>query len=323
MSEPTILKSKIPPKFAGQPLIDYVSNRFRYQTRETWVQKILDGTLSLNDQKVPPEIILQKGDQIAYSVILNEPPVRKNIQIIYEEDGFLVAVKPGLLPSHADGNFIKNTFIYLINEKLRSAGWKGTAHLTHRLDRETSGLMIVAKDRPSLRNITQQFEQGLVEKEYCAIVQKVIEQDQFEINGAIGPDHSSQISIRFAVVPVDSTQAKSAATRFKVLNRWDEATLVSCVPLTGRTSQIRVHLASIGHPLVHDKLYGRTDEEFLSFIAKSKRGEYEKDIENAPRHLLHAAKLVFNHPQSGKKMTFESEMPIDMKSFIESQKTLH
>src|SRR5581483_8029075 len=106
MSEETTLQSKVPPDQAGRSLLEYLSGRFRYQTKESWEGLVRAGKVLVNDKKVSPETPLRKWDRVAYRVLLKEPPVDKNIQILHEEDLFLVALKPGQLPSHADGNFI-------------------------------------------------------------------------------------------------------------------------------------------------------------------------------------------------------------------------
>jgi RluA family pseudouridine synthase len=319
MTEKTILQTKITPAAAGQILLDYVAGRFRYQPRDHWEKMILEGELTLNGQKAALDQPLQIGDVLAYSVVLQEPEVDRDIRILHEESNFLVADKPGWLPSHADGNFIKNTFIHLIQEKLKNRGWGGKAQLVHRLDRETSGLMVVAKTKAAARHLTKQFEEGKVGKTYWAIIQGIVAEDHFEAAGSIGPDPNSQISVRRAVVPEGTPGAQKAFTRFEVVKRLAQSTLVLCHPQTGRTGQIRVHLASLGHPLVNDKLYGQTDERFLNFVRQSKAGLLEKDPKWGayPRHFLHAGRLTFAHPLFGKPLTFESELPNDMKDFLE------
>lgn len=321
MSEETVLQSKVPAPMAGKILTEYLSQRFRYQTRDAWVDLIRSGKVTVNGQRASPALPLHKGDRVAYSVILREPPVDRNIQIVHEEDSFLVAIKPGQLPSHADGNFIKNTFIYLITQRLRDKGWKGDVRLVHRLDRETSGLMVVAKNRAAHLNLVRQFEEGSVEKEYRAVAKGRIEEKNFEVNGAIGRDPESQISVRQKVVPAGTPFSKAALTLFEKLEDLKDATWFKCMPKTGRTNQIRVHLDSIGHPIVGDKLYGRTDEEFLEFIQHVKAGGDPAFSGHAetPRHLLHASKLSFHHPETGKLLSFETEIPEDMKRFIQER----
>jgi RluA family pseudouridine synthase len=319
MPDETVLQSKVPQNLAGQSLLDYLSNRFRYQTRETWETLIRSGKVTVNQKKVSPELLLQKGDQVAYSVVLKEPPVDGNIQILHEENSFLVAAKPGQLPSHADGNFIKNTFIFLITEELRKKGWEGDVRLVHRLDRETSGLMVLAKNKEANLNLVRQFEQGQVEKEYQAVVKGQVEREKFEVNGAIGKDSTSSISVRQKVVPEGTPYSKPSLTHFEKIKDLDGFTLLRCIPKTGRTNQIRVHLDSIGHPIVGDKLYGRTDEQFLEFIRHVKSGgdpAFSGHLET-PRHFLHAGKLCFVHPITGNRVTFQAELPLDMREFIE------
>ena len=320
MPDETVLQSKVPQHQAGKTLSDYLSNRFRYQTREAWDKLIIAGKVTLNQKPALPLQPLQKGDLVSYSVILKEPPVDKNIQILHEEESFLVASKPGQLPSHADGNFIKNTFIYLITETLRDKGWKGDVRLVHRLDRETSGLMVVAKTREAHLNLTRQFEAGTVEKEYLAVARGRISECKFEVNGAIGGDSASQISVRQKVVPEGTPFSKPSLTYFERIQDLKNGTLLRCVPKTGRTNQIRVHLDSTGHPLVGDKLYGRTDEEFLAFISHVKAGgdpAYPGQME-VPRHLLHACKLTFDHPVTNKRISFEAPLPPDFQKFIQT-----
>jgi RluA family pseudouridine synthase len=322
MPEETILQSKVPQNLAGHSLLDYLCDRFRYQSRENWEALIHSGKVTVDGKKAGPELFLQKGDRVAYSVVLQEPPVDRNIQIIFEEDSFLVATKPGQLPSHADGNFIKNTFIYLITEQLRNKGWRGDVRLAHRLDRETSGLMVVAKNKEAHLTLVRQFERGLVEKEYWAVVKGGVEKEKFEVDGAIGRDPASGISVRQKVVPEGMPFSKASLTHFEKMENLRGFTLVRCLPKTGRTNQIRVHLDSVGHPIVGDKLYGRTDAEFLEFIHHVKAGGDPAwtGRTETPRHLLHAAKLAFAHPVTGNRVTFEAEMPLDMRDFIEKNR---
>jgi RluA family pseudouridine synthase len=322
VAEETILQSKVPPNHAGKQLLDYLATRFRYNAPEAWLELIQSGKVTVNEKTALPSQGLQRGDRVAYSVLLKEPPVDRNIQILHEEETFLVAVKPGQLPSHADGNFIKNTFIHILTELLRSQGWKGDVRLVHRLDRETSGLMVVAKEREAHRKLVDLFEKGLVEKQYLAVAKGRIDQNTFEINGAIGRDPQSEIPMRHKVVEPDTPYAKSAVTFFEKLGDLTDATLLRCVPKTGRTNQIRIHLASIGHPLVGDKLYGRTDEEFLAFIHHVKNGGDAAwpGHSETPRHLLHASKLAFKHPLTNESLVFEAEMPDDMRRYLEKNK---
>ena len=319
MPEETQLRSKVPSHLSSLGLVDYLSRRFRYQTAEVWKDLVLAGKVTVNERPAEPGTVLKKGDWVAYSVVLREPPVDRDIRILHEEETFLVASKPGQLPSHADGNFIKHTFIFILGEMLRSKGWKGDLNLVHRLDRETSGVMVVAKEKAAHQNLVQQFEKGLVEKEYETVVHGNIDEQEFEVAGAIGRDENSEISVRQKVVPEGTPFSKPSRTLFRKIADLKGYTHLLCLPKTGRTNQIRVHLDSIGHPVVGDKLYGRTDAEFLAFIRHVKAGgdpSWKGQLES-DRHLLHAAKLGFDHPINGKRIVFEAPIPTDMKDFIQ------
>lgn len=314
--EETTLQSKVPLNQVGASLLNYLSTRFRYQTREAWAELIARKKVTVNGQAAATDQSLQKGDEVAYSVILKEPPVDRDIRILHEEEGFLVASKPGKLPSHADGNFIKNTFIHILTETLRSEGWTGSVKLVHRLDRETSGLMVVSKDKTAHLKLVRQFEEGTIAKEYLAVVKGEVQKEKFEVSGAIGKDPQSHVSIRRTVVPDGTPHSQPSLTLFERIQVLKGATLLKCVPKTGRTNQIRVHLTHAGHPIVGDKLYGRTDEEFLDFVNRVKAGQASTG-QGAPRQLLHAHKLTFRHPVTGMSVTFEAPLPNDMRDYIE------
>jgi len=321
MTEATILQSKIASLQAGQSLLDYLAQRFRYQSRDSWQTLIENRKVTINGLTVSPAQILKSKDIVAYEVVLNEPPVDKNIGILHEEETFLVGVKPGNLPSHADGNFIKNTFIYILKERLTSQGYKGKLNLVHRLDRETSGLILVSKEKHAHQKLTQQFENGTVVKEYMAIVRGIVSEGSFEVGGEIGQDTESQISVRQKVFKNETNGSKKSLTRFEKIKSYSTSTLLRCVPKTGRTNQIRVHLDSLGHSLIGDKLYGRSDDEFLEFIRHVKAGgdpSWPGHLETS-RQMLHASRLSFKHPITEKMVTFEAPLPQDFTEYLENQ----
>ncbi len=318
MSEKTTLSSRITSSEAGRSLVDFLCSRFKYHDRDRWIEIIREGSVTVNGAASGPDYPLKKNDMVSYTVVLREPPVDAAIAILHEEEAFLVAGKTGNLPSHADGNFIKNTFIYILRRRMAEAGHRGPVKLVHRLDRETSGIMVVGKTDDAHRNLVKQFEEGTVEKEYLAVARGPVAGESFEVGGAIAPDEGSSISIRKKVVPEGSPGSRPAFTRFEVIGRYAGATLLRCVPATGRTNQIRVHLDHAGHPLVGDKLYGRTDAQFLEFVRRARQGLFEPlPWMEAPRHLLHAAGLSFDHPVTKKRVSFECPMPDDMREYLE------
>ncbi len=306
----------MPPHAAGAVLVTYMAQRFRYQSPDGWTERIASGVVTVNGEVTVPDRVLAEGDRIAYSVVLHEPPVDTGITLLHEEPGFAVAVKPGQLPSHGDGTFVTHTFIYAIGRMLDSGG--GKARLVHRLDRETSGIMVVARTKPAHASLMKQFAAGTVGKEYMAVARGRVERDRFEVAGWLGRAAGSIISIRRGMVPAGSFDARESRTEFEVVRRLDDATVVRCVPKTGRTNQIRVHLESVGHPIVGDKMYGKTDEEYLAFVRHVKAGgdvAYAGHAET-PRQWLHASRLSFDHPETGARLVFEAAPPADMADWI-------
>ncbi len=298
-----------------------MAQRFRYQSPDGWTDRIASGDVTVNGERTAPDRVLVEGDRIAYSVVLHEPAVDARIEVLHEEPGFAVAVKPGQLPSHADGTFVTHTFIYEMGRRLDPAG--GKARLVHRLDRETSGIMVVARTKPAHAALMAQFAAGTVDKGYVAVVKGVVVADRFEVSGHLGRAVGSIISIRRGMVPAGSHDAKPSSTEFIVERRLADATVVRCVPKTGRTNQLRVHLESVGHPIVGDKMYGRTDDEYLAFIRHVKAGgdvAYAGHAET-PRQWLHAARLAFDHPETGRRLTFEAPLPADMADWIAGRST--
>ncbi len=321
MTEETTLSLRISSQFAGRSLLDFHAQRFRYQTREKWRLEIGRGKVTVNGKTASSDYLLRISDIVKYSFVHTEPPVDMNIQIMHEEESFLVANKPGNLPSHADGNYIKNTLIFLLRQRLADRGFHGAVHLAHRLDRETSGIIVTAKTKSALQSLVRQFEARTVVKEYIAIVRGVINDSYFEVKGFLVPDQDSCISIRKKVVSHDGAGAKYSATAFEVMERFASSTMVRCRPLTGRTNQIRAHLAYAGYPLVGDKLYGRTDDEFLRFVKNVRAGCYDLlPWLETPRHLLHASQLIIHHPVSGERLAFDAPVPDDMQLFVRNNR---
>jgi RluA family pseudouridine synthase len=308
----TILETKVPPDKAGFTLLDFLTSRFRYHTRDEWESLIRKGKVRVNGQKPSPLQILHKGNRVSHAVPRDEPEVNLTVEILHRETSFLVVAKPAGLPCHADGIFRAHTLLGVFRSMpdipSRSLG------LPHRLDRETSGLMVVSLLREAQKNLSRQFETGSVSKEYLAIVQGEPAWETIDEKDFIGPARGSSISLRRTVVNPDTPGAQMAHTRFEVLKRLPGACLIKCIPHSGRTHQIRVHLEHLGHPVVGDKLYGRSDDEYLSYVRHVK-DHTSLDLTaafGAKRQLLHASRLSFGHPETGAPLSFESPMPQDM-----------
>jgi 23S rRNA pseudouridine955/2504/2580 synthase/23S rRNA pseudouridine1911/1915/1917 synthase len=225
--------------------------------------------------------------------------MKQEIEIIYQDKDIVVVNKPAgiiVIPDqHTDE---KKTLVGMLKSQLNQKIW-----VVHRIARDTTGVLIFAKNAESHRNISMQFENSKVHKKYLALLSGVLEEDQGTIN--------KPILISGRDVSIDIT-GKESITNFKVLERFKTYTLVEAAPITGRRHQIRVHFWSLGHPLAIDAEYGISDPIMLSGLKrcyKTKKGEDEKPL--ISRLTLHAAALTLELPSTGKEKTFESSLPKD------------
>jgi RluA family pseudouridine synthase len=300
-----VLRSRVPPQNGGQTLIGYLRTRFPYHDQAGWRAQIAAGRLSVDGVVASGDVRLRPGATVAYTRVAPEPFVDDRIDVLHEDEHLLVVDKPAHLPMHADGPFVQSTLVNLLRQRRREAG----LHLVHRLDRETSGVCVLPRTPAARAALHAQFAGSNVRKEYAAVVHGVVASD-FRSDLAVGRARDSTVPMRRAAGERASA-GLPACTCFAVLARGSAATLLRCEPRTGRTHQIRVHLEAAGHPIVGDKLYGRTDEQFLAFVRAVKES---KDARRVPgivpdRQLLHATALSFVHPATGEPVTFRSPPP--------------
>jgi 23S rRNA pseudouridine1911/1915/1917 synthase len=272
------------------------------------IQKLIEERkILVNDRPQKPSYKLKIEDKVSVDI----PPPRKleilpeaiPLDIVFEDRDLLVINKPrGLVTHPAVGNYsgtLVNALLYHCKD-LKGIGGVERPGIVHRLDKDTSGLLVAAKSDLAHQSLSKQFKDRTVKKIYVALVQGVVKPDSGFIQEKIGR-HPVQRK-KFAVIKNSELKSREALTFFKVLKRFKEHTLVELTLKTGRTHQIRVHLSHIGHPLVGDRTYG----------GKSKIGELEILT------LLHAQTLGFIHPRTGKYMEFSSPMPEDMREAIQS-----
>ncbi|MCB2066471.1 MAG: RluA family pseudouridine synthase [Erythrobacter sp.] len=231
------------------------------------------------------------------------------ITVVYEDEHLIVVDKPaGMVVHPAAGNpdgTLVNALLHHCRGQLSGIGGVARPGIVHRIDKDTSGLLVVAKSDVAHEGLAQQFADHSLERAYLAVCSGHPRPPAGTVDARLG--RSDRDRKKMAVIPDDARRGKHAVTHYRTLERLDHCALVECRLETGRTHQVRVHLASIGHPLVGDPVYGR-DPAPLRPLLKSL---------GFHRQALHAARLGFVHPVSGNRLSFSSELPADMRELID------
>ncbi|HEY4208996.1 MAG TPA: RluA family pseudouridine synthase [Puia sp.] len=302
----------------------FLVQRIEHASRNK-IQKALEsGMVLVNNRQVQPNYKIRPQDEIiVYSdkeihgeaIIPEEMPL--NIQ--YEDDEVLIINKPpGLVVHPGVGNFsgtLINGVAWYLQKKDLAINENNLPRfgLVHRIDKNTSGLMVLAKTEKAVRSLAKQFFDHTVKRQYLALAWGDLVEDDGTIIAHVG--RHQRFRKLFDAYP-DGEHGKEAITHYKVLERFGYTTLVQCVLETGRTHQIRVHMQHIGHPLFNDDTYG--GDKIVKGTVFSK---YRQFVDNCfaicPRHALHAKTIGFVHPGTGKEVLFESELPDDMQQLID------
>ena len=298
----------------------FLMNLIPNATRNKIQQAATNGDIYVNDAPVKSNYKVKPLDVVR--ILLSHPPFENRVDpenipldIVYEDDALLLINKPpGLVVHPGHGNYtgtLVNALAYHFeNLPLNSSERPG---LVHRIDKDTSGLLVIAKTEAAMTHLAKQFEAKTSEREYVAIVWGNIKEEEGTIEGNIARHVKDRMQM---AVFADPEIGKPAVTHYKVLERFGYVTMVSCVLETGRTHQIRVHMKHIGHPLFNDARYG--GDLILKGTTFTK---YKQFIDNCfkilPRQALHAKTLGFVHPTTGEMMRFDTELPDDMKELIE------
>lgn len=289
---------EVPASKAGQRLDAFLARSFRYRSRTSWAAFIRSGRIRVNGNQARPGRALRVGDQIQYVPDPQpEPRVSRRYRVIHEDPEVLAICKPANLPVHPSGRYFHNTLLLMLLAE--RGGDLGTTDLriVHRLDRETSGVILFGKGRESAAALATQFEMRTVRKRYLAIVHGTPFEDRFTVDAPIGRDPASPIRKAMTVI----ADGRHARTRFQVIRRGPEHALVLARPLTGRLHQIRVHLRHAGLPIVGDKVYGLDPELFLRFVGGT-LSEQDRRRLLWRRQALHAWSLSIQHPRDGHRM---------------------
>jgi len=258
--------------------------------------------VTVNGHPRKPAYLVERGDHITVRLPSPEParsvePEPIPLDLVYEDPHLLVLNKPaGMVvhpaPGHPDGTLVNALIAHY--PPIAHVGPTERAGIVHRLDRETSGVLVVAKDESSLEELQEQFRNREIEKTYLALVHRRVRPPEGIIEVPIGrhPRHRQRMAAR--------AEGKYARTRYHAVRFFREHTLLELHPFTGRTHQIRVHLSWLGYPVVGDPVYGRRNEQLLR-----------------DRHFLHAHRIRFVHPASGEELTFEAPLPDELRHVLD------
>ncbi len=314
---------RIPPGQMKERLDVYLTNHTENATRNKVQEAIKNGEVTVNGAVVKPSYSVLPNDLIEINLSRPDPPEVKAeaipLEIVFEDDFLLVVNKPAGMVTHPA---YKNYSGTLVNALMHHSEKLSQLHadedeefdivrpgIVHRLDKDTSGLLVVAKDETTHQKLAKQFAAKTSEREYHAIVWGRFKKESGTIDAPLGRSKSDRKKV--AVV----ADGKSAVTNYEVIEPFEYLTLIRLHLQTGRTHQIRVHCAHINHPVFGDTTYGGR-EIMIGGIEGKKLAEVKNLLDMMPRQALHAKKLGFVHPQTKKLMRFESELPEDMNNLL-------
>lgn len=339
LPDPDFLNDPLPAEDEEQPLfehfrfevdrgqepvrIDKFLSGHMMQTSRHRIQLAIDaGYVRVGDREVKANYKVRPLDTITIMLPYERRgfevvPENIPLNIVYEDDDLLVVDKPaGLVVHPGHGHFtgtLVNALAYHLGIRPGEADDERMGVLVHRIDKDTSGLLVVAKNDAAQMHLARQFFEHTITRRYVALVWGNVTEEEGTVSGNIGRDPNDRL--RFKVFPEEGP-GKHAVTHYRVLERFGYVTLIECILETGRTHQIRVHMNSIGHPLFNDSLYG--GDRILKGALYTK---YKQFIDNCfallPRQALHARVLGFVHPTTGKEMYFESPIPADMTALLD------
>lgn len=280
----------LPGRYIGYRVEKYFADRFTYLSKDEWVALICAGKITVNGQTVEPGIVLSDHDYIVTRLEARaEPPANRKLEIIYEDDSLRAFNKAAPIPVHPSGRYFKNSMTEALKEKYPNE----TPRPVQRLDATTTGVIAFAKTREAAAHLMHEFTNNKVEKEYLALVEGVPNEMNFTVDAPVGRVKGSTRG-----VGADILKPKTAITDFELLGTVGERSILRVLPRSGRTNQIRVHLASVGLPIVNDAVYGTGSE-------------------TDHQYGLHAYRLKFN--LNDKEMDLEAPWPVHFQPFMDAK----
>lgn len=279
-------------KYNNKTLIEFLTSFLPHIDESHWTEAIDNGRLLVNGFKPWKDQTVMAGERLTHIVPDTvDPDINANISLVYDDEVMMVLNKPAPIPMHACGRFNRNTLLNLLQIAFPNEPFK----IVHRLDADTTGIVILAKTADAATKIGKQFEGRTTKKIYLAMVEGLVEQDQFICKESIGKEKTGGGGRKLSSTGLESETIVTVIERDQESNK----TLLQVEPKSGRTNQIRIHLASIGHPIVGDKHYSDMSEN-----REDKPLTLEEDS-----LCLHAWKLTLNHPVSGDEVTFSAPPP--------------
>ena len=304
MNQGWIYREKVKTKDAGQTILDYYTKKYRHSSRDRWQTRIESGRVLLNSAVATTETILRSGESLEYHrQPWIEPQVPLEFEILYEDCDLLVVNKPSGLPVIAGGGFLEHTLLY----QLKKHYPQDTPTPIHRLGRGTSGILLLGRSPLAKSSLAAQIRRSTIgqnkshlNKVYRVLVQGNVKCDRLTIKQPIGKIPHPRLGYIYGA----TDKGKHAHSESRVVRRYDDYTLLEVNIFTGRPHQIRIHMASVGYPLLGDPLYvaGGT---FAPISAQQKTIPVPGDC----GYFLHAYRLSFFHPQTDKQLVFECPVP--------------
>jgi 23S rRNA pseudouridine1911/1915/1917 synthase len=290
---------KISPEDAGMRIDKYLALKLGDEYSRTFVKNMMDkGLVDVNGSRVKPNYSTRQDDEVTALLPPPEPVYvdaeQIPIDIIHEDEAVIVINKPAGMVVHPGSGNKKGTMVSAVLfhcGKLADTGDILRPGIVHRLDKDTSGVIVVAKNDKAMRSLAKQFQNRTIKKRYLAIVTGKIEMDNGVIDAPL-----ARHAVDRKKMDIEHSTGKAARTVYHVIRRGKGYTFVCLEPETGRTHQIRVHMKHIGHPIVGDAKYGGGP--------------------GMARQALHAERIAFTHPETGKTVEFEAPLPEDMKEFL-------
>ncbi len=295
--------------------------RFAGHSRSQWQRAVSAGLVQINGETVKPSHRLREGDLITGRYPDHQQteivPTAIDLNFIYEDEHLAVVDKPANLIVHPGKANYSGTMVNALVHHFATLSKTGGEHrpgIVHRLDRDTTGVIVIARNNAVHENLSKQFEQRSVEKEYRAIVWGEVNFDSDYIETYI----RAHVRIRERmVVCSEDPEARQASTYYEVLQRFRGFSYLKLLPKTGRTHQLRVHMQHIKYPIVADRLYGGHAKLMLSNLVESKE-HFKEDHLLISRQALHAHRLCIDHPVTGKRMEFVAPLPEDMQNTLDA-----